>query len=226
MKPTTLYILFLTATLLISCHKEPTPQSVAGFIDKLSGEQQITIEVIDSAGVRLQSPRKMSFIIDDNTLYESNGLVEGNIVEVLFTPTDNGQSPSANEISTDDTYPRALGRWLNSEHEKLDIDIELLPAGRIRQHQPQQTVSYDSWQLTGRENEITISGRVSLPPIVEKSKGSITKKSKSDEQEPSTAPARRTMEFTTTAVIGIDGDRRTLTIITDNKHHSKLYRVE
>ena len=219
-------ILALATLLLLchSCHRELPPQSVAGYIVSVSGEQEIVVEVTDSATIKLAAPRTMSFAIDDNTTYESNGIVEGNIVEVIYQPADDEPTPTAIEIATDDTYPRALGRWANNEHSKLRIDIELLPNGHIRQRLPAQTMQFKSWQLTKDENIITIAGEVSLPPIV--APKPKTKESKDKSEQAEASPARRTMAFTTTATIGIDGDRRTLTMRNNKKEQAVLYRAE
>ena len=182
------------------------------------------VEVTDSAEVKLPTPHALRFAIDDNTTYESNGIVEGNIVEVIFQPTDDEQPPTAIEIATDDTYPRALGRWANNEHSKLRIDIELLPNGRIHQHLPAQTMQFKSWQLTKDENIITLAGEVSLPPIETPKPTTQDSKDKGEPEE--VAPARRTMAFTTTATIGVDGDRRTLTMRNNKKEQAVLYRAE
>ena len=225
-------IIFALTFLVLFCHscsKELAPVSVAGYIDKVGSNQTLIVEVTDSAEIKLESVRRMSFLIDDNTNYESNGLVEGNIVEVIFQPNDEGSTPVAINIITNDSYPRALGRWTNGEHNKFRIDIELLPNGNIRQMQPSQTVEFKQWQLTTQEDTIQISGEVSLPPIIEERSQKATSKTdrkKADEQQEILPPARRKMEFTTTAAIGIDGDRRTLTILTDKKGQSVLYRNE
>lgn len=224
--------IFFAATLLLllcpSCNRELPTQSVAGYIVKADLEQAIVVEVTDSASVKLPSPRKMSFAIDDNTIYQSNGVIEGNIVEVVYQPAHKQTTFTALEITTDDTFPRALGRWSNGEHNRFKIDIELLPNGNIAQHLPSQTVEFKQWQLSEREDTITISGEVSLPPIIkERSKKTASKPdSKNADEQESLPPARRKMEFTTTAAIGIDGDRRTLTILTDKKGQSVLYRNE
>ena len=224
--------IFFAATLLLllcpSCNRELPTQSVAGYIVKADLEQAIVVEVTDSASVKLPSPRKMSFAIDDNTIYESNGVIEGNIVEVVYQPAHKQTTFTALEITTDDTFPRALGRWSNGKHNRFKIDIELLPNGKIAQHLPSQTVEFKQWQLSEREDTITISGEVSLPPIIkERSKKTASKPdSKTADGQESLPPARRKMGFTTTAAIGIDGDRRTLTILTDKKGQSVLYRNE
>lgn len=212
-----------------SCQRELPPQSVAGYIDAASNEQRIVVNAIDSATVTLATPRTMVFAIDDNTTYESSGIAEGNIVEVVFQPSEEGTTPTAIAIYTDDTYPRALGRWSNNEQNRLRIDIELMPSGKIRQHLPTQTVQFTRWQLTEKENIITLSGEVSLPPAYDnkaKGKKSATSTKKQNEEQEVTPPARRQMEFTTTATIGYEGDRRTITIESDKKQHSVLYRIE
>ena len=224
MRHFTIYILALAVLLGYSCKREMAPINVAGYIENISNEQIITIEVIDSAGVKLQQSHKQSFLIDDDTYFQSNGMVEGNIAEIIYLPEESDKLPTAIEIASDDTYPRALGRWTNGEHNKLRIDIELLPNGHIRQRLPAQTMQFKSWQLTKDENIITIAGEVSLPPIV--APKPKTKESKDKSEQAEASPARRTMAFTTTATIGIDGDRRTLTMRNNKKEQAVLYRAE
>ena len=85
-------------------------------------------------------------------------------------------------------------------------------------------MQFKSWQLTKDENIITIAGEVSLPPIV--APKPKTKESKDKSEQAEASPARRTMAFTTTATIGIDGDRRTLTMRNNKKEQAVLYRAE
>ena len=230
MRNFTIYILALAALCGYSCQREKAPISVAGYIEEVRNEQIITIEVIDSAGVKLQQSHKMSFLIDDESIYQSSGIVEGNIAEVIFIPDAEEQMQTAIEIATDDTYPRALGRWSNGEHNKLRIDIELLPNGQIRQHQPEQTVEFSSWQLTNKEDSITLSGTVSLPAAVEeKPKKAIKQGQKKDEEAVIAPPSRRTISFNIGATLGIDGDRKSLTILSGNVGRGErpiLYRAE
>ena len=230
MRHFTIYILALAVLLGYSCKREMAPINVAGYIENISNEQIITIEVIDSAGVKLQQSHKQSFLIDDDTNYQSNGIVEGNIAEIIYIPDADEQMQTAIEIATDDTYPRALGRWTNGEHNKLRIDIELLPNGQIRQRQPQQTVEFSSWGITDKEDSITLSGTVSLPAAVEeKPKKAIKQGQKKDEEAVIAPPSRRTISFNIGATLGIDGDRKSLTILSGNVGRGErpiLYRAE
>ena len=232
MRNFTIYILALAALCGYSCQREKAPISVAGYIEEVRNEQIITIEVIDSAGIKLQQSHKMSFLIDDESIYQSSGIVEGNIAEVIFIPDaeESDKLPTAIEIATDDTYPRALGRWANGEHNKLRIEIELLPNGHIRQHQPQQTVVFSSWQLTNKEDSITLSGTVSLPAAMEeKPKKAIKQGQKKDEEAVIAPPSRRTISLNIGATLGIDGDRKSLTILSGNVGRGErpiLYRAE
>ena len=230
MRKYAIFTLVLCTIIGHSCKREMAPVSVAGYIDPASNEQIITIEVIDSAGVKLQQSHKQSFLIDDDTYFQSNGMVEGNIAEIIYLPEESDKLPTAIEIATDDTYPRALGRWTNGEHNKLRIDIELLPNGQIRQHQPEQTVEFSSWQLTNKEDSIVLSGTVSLPAAVEeKPKKAIKQGQKKDEEAAIAPPSRRTISFNIGATLGIDGDRKSLTILSGNVGRGErpiLYRAE
>ena len=230
MRKYAIFALVLCTIIGHSCKREMAPVSVAGYIEEVRNEQIITIEVIDSAGVKLQQSHKMSFLIDDESIYQSSGIVEGNIAEMIYLPEESDKLPTAIEIATDDTYPRALGRWANGEHNKLRIDIELLPNGQIRQHQPEQTVEFSSWRITDKEDSITLSGTVSLPAAVEeKPKKAIKQGQKKDEEAVIAPPSRRTISFNIGATLGIDGDRKSLTILSGNVGRGErpiLYRAE
>lgn len=230
MRKYAIFTLVLYTIIGHSCKREMAPVSVAGYIDPASNEQIITIEVIDSACVKLQQSHKQSFLIDDDTNYQSNGIVEGNIAEIIYIPDADEQMQTAIEIATDDTYPRALGRWANGEHNKLKIDIELLPNGQIRQRQPEQTVEFSSWRITDKEDSITLSGTVSLPAAVEeKPQKAIKQGQKKDEEAVIAPPSRRTISFNIGATLGIDGDRKSLTILSGNVGRGErpiLYRAE
>lgn len=231
MRKITIFTFVLCTIIGYSCKREIAPISVAGYIAATSNEQIITIEVVDSAGVKLQQSHELSFLIDDDTHFQSNSIVAGNIAEIIYLPEESDKLPTAIEIATDDTYPRALGRWTNGEQNRLKIDIELLPNGHIRQYQPQQTVVFSSWQLTNKEDSITLSGTVSLPAAVEekpKSKNSQQTK-KRDEDTVIVPPSRRTISFNIGATLGIDGDRKSLTILSGNVGRGErpiLYRAE
>ena len=225
-----IFAIILFAIIGHSCKREMAPVSVAGYIAAASNEQIITIEVIDSAGIKLQQSHQLSFLIDDDTNYQSNGIVEGNIAEIIFIPDADEQMQTAIEIASDDTYPRALGRWTNIEHNKLRIDIELLPNGHIRQHLPQQTVEFRSWRITDKEDSIVLSGTVSLPAVAdEKPKKAIKQSTKKSEEATIATPQRRTISFNVGATLGIDGDRKSLTILSGNVGRGErpiLYRAE
>jgi hypothetical protein len=72
MRKITIFTLVLCAIIGYSCKREIAPISVAGYIAATSNEQIITIEVIDSAGVKLQQSHELSFLIDDDTHFQSN----------------------------------------------------------------------------------------------------------------------------------------------------------
>ena len=164
---------------------------------------------------------ELKFIIDENTQYQSSGLIEGNVAEIMYIPAEE-QIPAAISITSDDTYPKVLGRWVTPDSEKMPIDIELLTRGRIRQHTPEAILEYTSWQLLAKEDTIRLIGRLSLPPIVEKDK---KREKKEDNEEIQPAP-RREQAFTTIAVVAMEGDRRTLTLITNKGTKSTLYKKE
>ena len=210
-----IYFCAIALALTCACHREQPPQYIAGFISEVSLGQYI---VIDSMG----SGFTKHFIVDENTQYQESGLIEGNVAEVMYIPTEEEQTPAAINITTDDTYPKVLGRWSTLDSEKMPIEIELLTRGKIRQHTPEAILEYTSWQLLAKEDTIRLIGRLSLPPIVEKNK----KKEKDKESEEVQPAPRREQAFTATAVVGTEGDIRTLTLITDKGTKSTLYKRE
>lgn len=210
-----IYFYAVALALTCACHREQPPQYIAGFISEIESEQLIAI---DSMGCGIIH----RFSIDENTQYQSSGLIEGNVAEVMYIPTEEEQTPAAINITTDDTYPKVLGRWSTLDGEKMPIEIELLTRGKIRQHTPEAILEYTSWQLLAKEDTIRLIGRLSLPPIVEKDK----KKEKDKESDVVQPAPRREQAFTTIAVVGTEGDRRTLTLITNKGTKSTLYKKE
>lgn len=209
-----LIILWLALALACACSHEQEPQYIAGFISEIDSEQLIAIDSMDSGTIK-------RFVINENTQRQTSELIKGNIAEIMYIPTEGEQEPTAISITTDDTYPKVLGRWTTPEGEKIPIDIELLTHGRIHQNTPEGILEYTSWQLLGREDTIRLIGRISLPPIVENEK----KRANDDKKEEETQPApQREQAFTTLAVVGIESDRRTLTIINNKGQKSTLYK--
>lgn len=210
-----IYFCAITLALICACHREQPPQYIAGFISEIESEQLIAIDSMGSGIIH-------RFTIDENTQRQSSGLIEGNVAEVMYIPTEEEQTPTAINITTDDTYPKVLGRWSTLDGEKMPIEIELLTRGKIRQHTPEAILEYTSWQLLAKEDTIRLIGRLSLPPIVEKEK----KTAKTEDNEEIQPAPRREQAFTTIAVIGTEGDRRTLTLITNKGTKSTLYKKE
>lgn len=210
-----IYFYAIALALICACHREQPPQYIAGFISEIESEQLIAIDSMGSGIIH-------RFTIDENTQRQSRGLIEGNVAEVMYIPTEEEQTPAAINITTDDTYPKVLGRWGTPDGEKMPIEIELLTRGKIRQHTPEAILEYTSWQLLAKEDTIRLIGRLSLPPIVEKDK----KKEKDKESEEVQPAPRREQAFTTIAVVGTEGDRRTLTLITNKGTKSTLYKRE
>lgn len=210
-----IYFCAITLALACACHREQPPQYIAGFISEIGSEQLIAIDSMGSGIIH-------RFTIDENTQRQSSGLIEGNVAEVMYIPSEEEQTPAAINITTDDTYPKVLGRWGTLDGEKMPIEIELLTRGKIRQHTPEAILEYTSWQLLAKEDTIRLIGRLSLPPIVEKDK----KKEKDKESEEVQPAPRREQAFTTIAVVGTEGDRRTLTLITNKGTKSTLYKKE
>ena len=209
--------IFITSLLAISCRPQPEPQSIAGYIIDTQNSNEIVLLVPDSI------PAERSYIVNDNTLFSGGGIVDGNIAEVIYLPTEDGSQPVAQSVTADVTYPRIIGRWTTDKDDALQIDILLRPHGKITQRQPSSTLIFESWQLTGEENTITLHGSLSLPPIKVDSK-----KIKADSI---VIPTRQEKRFSVQATLAYDEEGNTeqhkvLLITTDKGRTSKLYPTE
>ncbi|MBR6560751.1 MAG: hypothetical protein IKT75_06310, partial [Alistipes sp.] len=142
----------LMVILSLSCRKQQEPQSIAGYIIDTTNSNQIILFVPDSI------PAERSYVVDDNTLFSGGTVMEGNIAEVIYLPSDDETLPVAQSVTADVTYPRIIGRWATDKDDELQIDLELQPHGKIEQRRPDTVISFESWQLTGEENTITLHG--------------------------------------------------------------------
>ena len=204
----------LMAILSLSCRKQQEPQSIAGYIIDTTNSNQIILFVPDSI------PAERSYVVDDNTLFSGGTVMEGNIAEVIFLPSDDETLPVAQSVTADVTYPRIIGRWTTDKDDELQIDLELQPHGKIEQRRPDTVISFESWQLTGEENTITLHGSLSLPPVKVDSK-----KIKADSV---VIPTRQDKRFSVQAELAYDEEGNTeqhkvLIITTDKGRTSKLY---
>lgn len=200
--------------LSLSCRKQQEPQSIAGYIIDTTNSNQIILFVPDSI------PAERSYVVDDNTLFSGGTVMEGNIAEVIFLPSDDETLPVAQSVTADVTYPRIIGRWTTDKDDELQIDLVLQPHGKIEQHRPDTVISFESWQLTGEENTITLHGSLSLPPVKVDSK-----KIKADSV---VIPTRQDKRFSVQAELAYDEEGNTeqhkvLIITTDKGRTSKLY---
>ena len=203
---------------LVSCRQaEVEPMIAAGYIEAASSSESIIIKG-DTIGVR-------HFAIDEQTEFEGGEVVEGNIAEVIYMPSSEpSELPLALTITTDTTYPKALGRWTTAPKAQLQIDLELKPRGRIIQHQPQQALQFTSWQLSGEDEQIILHGIISLPPEIEKAE-----KRKKDEEP--TPPQRRERKFKIAARVTKQSDsntesREVMIFRTEKGVESRLYLQE
>ena len=202
------------AILSLSCRKQQEPQSIAGYIIDTTNSNQIILFVPDSI------PAERSYVVDDNTLFSGGTVMEGNIAEVIFLPSDDETLPVAQSVTADVTYPRIIGRWTTDKDDELQIDLELQPHGKIEQRRPDTVIRFESWQLTGEENTITLHGSLSLPPVKVDSK-----KIKADSV---VIPTRQDKRFSVQAELAYDEEGNTeqhkvLIITTDKGRTSKLY---
>lgn len=200
--------------LSLSCRKQQEPQSIAGYIIDTTNSNQIILFVPDSI------PAERSYVVDDNTLFSGGTVMEGNIAEVIYLPSDDETLPVAQSVTADVTYPRIIGRWTTDKDDELQIDLELQPHGKIEQRRPDTVISFESWQLTGEENTITLHGSLSLPPVKVDSK-----KIKADSV---VIPTRQDKRFSVQAKLAYDEEGNTeqhkvLIITTDKGRTSKLY---
>ena len=200
--------------LSLSCRKQQEPQSIAGYIIDTTNSNQIILFVPDSI------PAERSYVVDDNTLFSGGTVMEGNIAEVIFLPSDDETLPIAQSVTADVTYPRIIGRWTTDKDDELQIDLVLQPHGKIEQRRPDTVISFESWQLTGEENTITLHGSLSLPPVKVDSK-----KIKADSV---VIPTRQDKRFSVQAKLAYDEEGNTeqhkvLIITTDKGRTSKLY---
>ena len=204
----------LMVILSLSCRKQQEPQSIAGYIIDTTNSNQIILFVPDSI------PAERSYVVDDNTLFSGGTVMEGNIAEVIYLPSDDETLPIAQSVTADVTYPRIIGRWTTDKDDELQIDLELQPHGKIEQRRPDTVISFESWQLTGKENTITLHGSLSLPPVKVDSK-----KIKADSV---VIPTRQDKRFSVQAELAYDEEGNTeqhkvLIITTDKGRTSKLY---
>lgn len=200
--------------LSLSCRKQQEPQSIAGYIIDTTNSNQIILFVPDSI------PAERSYVVNDNTLFSGGTVMEGNIAEVIFLPSDDETLPVAQSVTADVTYPRIIGRWTTDKDDELQIDLVLQPHGKIEQRRPDTVISFESWQLTGEENTITLHGSLSLPPVKVDSK-----KIKADSV---VIPTRQDKRFSVQAELAYDEEGNTeqhkvLIITTDKGRTSKLY---
>ena len=208
----------IACLLCVACGKQAEPRYIAGYITEIS-ESQIVLEVPDS------TPSQRLFAIDSDTSCDEGAYYEGNIAEVTYMPADEeGLLPQAINIASDMTYPRVQGRWQTDKDDKLHIDIILQPFGKVAQILPTDILQFNSWQLTGVENEITLHGTLSLPPSKEQSKN----KDKESKEKIDTPPSRHMMHFSAVARLADDDEGNTeqhkvLIITTDKGRKSKLY---
>lgn len=217
-------ILLSAITTLLSCRQhEVEPMIAAGYIEQNPSAESIIIKG-DTIGIR-------HFAIDEQTTFEGGETVVGNIAEIIYMPAEEeNELPLALTITTDNTYPKALGRWATEGKVPLQVDIELEPRGRITQHLPQQVLRFTSWQLSGVEDEITLYGTISLPPEVTKAEKAKKPEKSKDEEKPA-PPMRRERSFKISATIAKQADsntesRQVLILHTPSSRESKLYRQE
>lgn len=210
----------IACLLCVACGKQAEPRYIAGYITEIS-DSQIVLEVPDS------TPSQRLFAIDNNTSCDEGAYCEGNIAEVTYMPADEqGLLPQAISITSDMTYPRMQGRWQTDKDDKLQIDIILQPFGKVAQVLPTDILQFNSWQLTGVENEVTLHGTLSLPLSKERSKN----KEKENKEKIDTLPSRHTMHFSAVARLADDEgnteQHKVLIITTDKGRKSKLYPAE
>ncbi|MBR5282433.1 MAG: hypothetical protein IKU22_06610 [Alistipes sp.] len=209
------YIYIILLTLLASCREHIEPLSVAGYIVDTNNSNEIVLHILDSV------PDVRRYAVDDNTLFSGGSVVEGNIAEVIYMPSDDESLPVAQSVTADATYPRFLGQWISDKSSALRIDILLEPRGRVVQNSPESTFRFEIWQLTGEENTITLHGTLSLPPQRE------VKEGKKDDPTLE-IPTRQTKHFSVQARLAYDEEgnsaqHKVMIIRNDKGQESRLY---
>ena len=204
---------YVALLLLVACHKPAEPISISGFVHS-ADEEQLTL-TNDSIPSR-------RFLIDESTLIEGGEMAEGNIVEVIYLPSEvEGSTPTALHIITDKTYTESLGRWATEGESRLPIDITLLPHGRIEQSQPNDILRFERWELTAEEGTISLHGVISLPPDYA---ARAARLKAGEELEP---PTRRERHFAVTARLDKQSDNNTesrrVMIFSTEDDQTKLY---
>ncbi|MBR3792813.1 MAG: hypothetical protein IKK27_02590 [Alistipes sp.] len=204
---------YVALLLLVACHKPAEPISISGFVHS-ADEEQLTL-TNDSIPSR-------RFLIAESTLIEGGEMAEGNIVEVIYLPSEvEGSTPTALHIITDKTYTESLGRWATEGESRLPIDITLLPHGRIEQSQPNDILRFERWELTAEEGTISLHGVISLPPDYA---ARAARLKAGEELEP---PTRRERHFTVTARLDKQSDNNTesrrVMIFSTEDDQTKLY---
>lgn len=204
---------YVALLLLVACHKPAEPISISGFVHS-ADEEQLTL-TNDSIPSR-------RFLIAESTLIEGGEMVEGNIVEVIYLPSEvEGTTPTALHIITDKTYTESLGRWATEGESRLPIDITLLPHGRIEQSQPNDILRFEHWELTAEEGTISLHGVISLPPDYA---ARAARLKVGEELEP---PTRRERHFAVTARLDKQSDNNTesrrVMIFSTEDDQTKLY---
>ena len=204
---------YVALLLLVACHKPAEPISISGFVHS-ADEEQLTL-TNDSIPSR-------RFLIAESTLIEGGEMAEGNIVEVIYLPSEvEGTTPTALHIITDKTYTESLGRWATEGESRLPIDITLLPHGRIEQSQPGDILRFERWELTAEEGTISLHGVISLPPDYA---ARAARLKAGEELEP---PTRRERHFTVTARLDKQSDNNTesrrVMIFSTEDDQTKLY---
>lgn len=204
---------YVALLLLVACHKPAEPISISGFVHS-ADEEQLTL-TNDSIPSR-------RFLIDESTLIEGGEMAEGNIVEVIYLPSEvEGTTPTALHIITDKTYTESLGRWATEGESRLPIDITLLPHGRIEQSQPNDILRFERWELTAEEGTISLHGVISLPPDYA---ARAARLKAGEELEP---PTRRERHFAVTARLDKQSDNNTesrrVMIFSTEDDQTKLY---
>lgn len=192
---------------------------MVGYIIDTHNSNQIILNLPDSI------PSRRSYIVNDGTAFSGGGIIEGNVAEVVYLPSEDEESlPIAQSVVADVTYPRIVGRWRTDKEDALQVDLHLKPHGEIEQIAPDGTLVFDSWQLTGEENEITLHGSLSLPPVKEKN----SDKKEIDAEEQEVAPMRREKRFSVVARLAYDEEGNTeqhkvLIVTNDKGRESRLY---
>ena len=115
-----IYFYAIALALTCACHREQPPQYIAGFISEIESEQLIAIDSMGSGII-------YRFTIDENTQYQSSGLIEGNVAEVMYIPTE--EELKAFQEASQPVYKQMVDEGICTQ-EEMDEMLAIVAAAK------------------------------------------------------------------------------------------------